>query len=122
MKAKVKSINVETFKTKDGKKEFKKAVYVCDVTINEATGEVKTLKGNASVEYFKKYLQYCNVQAKELPGKLVDVVVSKRAYTNDKGEERIYSQIKYLNILNEEGKPIIMPNENEVGKLDDLAF
>lgn len=115
MKGKVKKIELKEFKTKDNKK-FKKLEFTCDVQIDDK-GIIKTLKGSYSEEFARKYLNYCNVKTKDLIGKEVECVISKRAYENDKGEERIINFIRFLNVIDADGKPIIMPRE-DVEELD----
>lgn len=106
----VKSFKLRNVKTKDNK-EFKTLDYVCDVVVNEEKGEIKTLKGSMSAEYARKYFAFCGVKTADLVNKKVNVVISKRKYENSNGEERTVNFIKYLNVLDEEGNPIIISKE-----------
>ena len=117
MKGKLKKIELKTFKTKDGKKSFNKVEFTCDVTIDDK-GTIKTLKGSYSEDFARKYFAYCGIKTKDLIGKEVECIVSKRAYENDKGEERVVNFIRFLNVLDADGNAIIMPKENA----DDLDF
>ena len=110
MKATVKNFKIRKVDTKDGK-QFEMLDYTCDVQINDK-GEIKTLKGSMSTEYARKYFAYCGVKTTELINKTVDVVVSKRKYENANGEERTTTFIKYLNVLNTDGSPIVMPKDS----------
>lgn len=117
MKGKLKKIELKTYKTKDGKKSFNKVEFTCDVNIDE-NGTIKTLKGSYSEDFARKYFSYCNVKTKDLIGKEVECIVSKRAYENDKGEERVVNFIRFLNVLDGVGNPIIMPKDDA----EDLDF
>lgn len=111
MKATLKKIELKELKTKDGKK-FNKVEFTCDVKIDDK-GTIKTLKGNYSEDYAKRYFKYCGVLTKDLIGKEVDVILAKRVYSNDKGEERTITFIRFLNVLDAEGNAIIMPKESQ---------
>lgn len=117
MKGKLKKIELKSFKTKDGKKSFNKVEFTCDVAIDDK-GTIKTLKGSYSEDFARKYFAYCGIKTKDLIGKEVECIVSKRAYENDKGEERVVNFIRFLNVLDADGNAIIMPKEN----VDDLDF
>lgn len=111
MKGIVKSFKLRNVKTKDNK-EFEMLDYICDVVVNENKGEIKTLKGSMSAEYARKYFAFCNVKTSDLINKEVGVVVAKRKYENANGEERTINFVKYLNVLDENGDPIIMNKDN----------
>lgn len=106
----LKKIEMIECQTKDGKKKFKKVEFTCDVKIDDK-GNIKTLKGSYSEEFARKYFNYCNVKTKDIIGKEVECITAKREWENDKGEKRITTFIRFINILNEEGNPIIMPKE-----------
>lgn len=110
MKGKLKKIEIKELKTKDGKK-FKKVEFTCDVAVDDK-GTIRTLKGSYSEEFARKYFAYCEVKTKDLIGKEVECITAKRAYQNDKGEERITQFIRFLNVLDTDGNPIIMPKED----------
>lgn len=116
MLGKVKKIELKEFKTREGKK-FKKVEITCDVTIDDK-GAIKTLRCSYSEEFARRYLSYCNTTTKDLIGKEVECVVAKRKYENDKGEEKVVSFIRFVNILDEGGKAIIMPKDD----VQDLDF
>ena len=106
MKGIVRKFELKEIKTKDNKK-FKKLEFTCDVMLNDK-GDIKTLKGDMSEEYARKYFAFCKKTTKDVLGEEVEVNTAKRSYINSDGEQRIYTYIKYLNLLDEEGKPIIM--------------
>ena len=112
MKGTLKKIELKEDTTKDNKRAFKKVEFTCDVEIDNK-GNIKTLKGSYSEDFARKYFAYCGVKTKDLIGKQVDCILSKRAYENDKGEERIVNFIRFLNVLDKEGNPIIMPKDNQ---------
>lgn len=105
MIGKLNKIELKEFKTKDGKKSFQKYAFECDVIINEKN-DVKTLRGDYSVDLFNNYIEKVITTInndkiktlKDLIGKKVYVVVDKRAYFLDE-EIRTYSYIKYLKFL-----------------------
>lgn len=114
MKAILKEIKRVECKTKEGKK-FSLVEFKCDVKVNDR-GEVKTYKGSYGEEFAKKYFTFCGIKTSDLIGKEVDVVLGKREYIKD-DETRVITYIKYLNVIGEDGKPIVLPKEGE-SKLD----
>lgn len=101
--------------TSDGKK-FSVLDISCNVLWNEESGEIKQLKSSMSLDYAKKYFEYCHMSTKDAIGKKVNVIVSKKEITKKDGTVGIYTFIKYLNFLDENDKPIIMPKEeNNIG-------
>ena len=112
MKGTLKKIELKTYSTKDNKRSFSKVEFTCDVQIDDK-GSIKTLKGSYSEDFARKYFAFCNVKTKDLIGQQVDCVISKRAYENDKGEERIVNFIRFLNVLDANGKPIVMPKDSQ---------
>lgn len=111
MKGILKKIELKELKTKDGKK-FNKVEFTVDVVTDEKKGYITTLKGNYSEDFAKKYFKYCGVKTKDLIGKEVNVILAKREYENDKGEKRTQTFIRFLNVLDAEGKTIVMPKED----------
>lgn len=116
MKGILKSISKRTVKTKDNK-TFDVVDFVVDVITDEAKQEVKTYKGNMSIEYAKKYFAFAGTTTRDQIGKEVEVVLSKRIWEKD-GEQRTVTFIKYLNLLNEDGKAIIMNKKESDDALD----
>ena len=110
MEAILKKIELKEIKTKDNKK-FKKIEFTCDVKLNDK-GDIKTLKGDMGEEYARKYFSYCGKKTKEVIGEKVEVTTAKRAYSDANGNERVYNYIKYLKLLDNEGKPIYLPKED----------
>ena len=115
MKAILREVKLVECKNSTGAK-FRLVEFKADVKINDK-GDVKTLKGSYGEEFAQKYFTYCRVKTKDLIGKEVEVVVAKRSYEKD-GESRVVSYIKYLNVLDKEGKPIYLPKDNEDSELD----
>lgn len=109
MKATIKKISMKTV-TPANKPSFNKIVIEADVVFNDK-GEVRTYKSEMSPEYAKKYFNYCGVSSKQAIGMKCEVTLRRREYEKD-GEIRTFTEIKYLNLLDDEsGKPIIMPKE-----------
>lgn len=108
MKATIKRIAKKDIATKSGKK-FSKFVVEADVVVNE-NGEIRTYRSEMSMDYAKAYFEYCGVSSKDLVGRHCDVTLRKRAFTTADGQERYVTEIKYLNLLDAEGKSIIMPS------------
>lgn len=106
----LKKIELRECQKKDTKQKFKIVEFTCDVKVDDK-GNIKTLKGSYSEEFAKKYFAYCEVKTKDLIGKDVDCVTAKREWENDKGEKRIVTFIRFMNVLDEYGNPIVMPKE-----------
>lgn len=115
MKGILKSIKRKEYKTSKGTK-FSKVEFTCDVKVNE-NGDVKTLKGSYGEEFARKYFTHCGVLTKDLIGKEVEVTIAKKSYEQE-GEMRTYQYIKYLNVLDAEGKAIYLPKEDKDDALD----
>jgi hypothetical protein len=115
MKGILKSIKRVEYKTSKGTK-FSKVEFTCDVKMNEQ-GDVKTLKGSYGDEFARKYFTYCGILTKDLIGKEVEVTVAKKSFEAE-GEMRIFNYIKYLNVLDAEGKAIYLPKEDKEDTLD----
>ena len=113
MRGIVKKFELRTCETKDKKNKFRLLEFVVDVKINDK-GDIKTLKGSYGEEYARKYLGYCGVKTKDLIGKEVEVSLAKREYEKE-GERRTINYIKYMNVLDENGKAIYMPKDDEEG-------
>lgn len=110
MKAILKKIEVKEYKGENGK--FKKVEFVCDVMVNDK-GEIRTLKGSYNYDFAKRYFEYCGIKTKDAIGKEVNVTISKRAYEDSEGNNRVYSYIKYMNLLDKNGEAIIMKKEDD---------
>jgi hypothetical protein len=69
-----------------------------------------------SEDYARRYFAFCKTTTAETIGKTVNVVLAKRQYEKD-GEKRTIEYVKYLNLLDENGNPIIMVNSDasEIG-------
>lgn len=115
MKGILKSIKRVEYKTAKGTK-FSKVEFTCDVKMNEQ-GEVKTLKGSYGEEFARKYFTHCGILTKDLIGKEVEVTVAKKSFEAE-GEMRTFNYIKYLNVLDAEGKAIYLPKEDKEDALD----
>ena len=113
MRGILKKVNVVEIVKKD-KTKFKKLNYEVDVVIDTEKKEIKTYKGDMSIDYAKDYVEFCVNELndekvkklKDFVGKEVDVTLAKRMYTNKDGEERVYNYIKFLNFIDKDGNPI----------------
>lgn len=110
MNAILRKIEKKEIQKKDSKQKFEILEFTCDVKINEK-GDIKTLRGKYGIEFARKYFEYCGVKTRDVVGKKVDVSIAKRTYETSEGEERTISYIRFMNVLNEKGEPIIMPKE-----------
>ena len=108
MKGILKKVEIKEYQTKDGKK-FKKFEFVCDVKVSDK--DIKTYRGSYGVDFAKAYFEYCDVKTKDLIGKTVDCVLSKRSYMKD-DKEVVTTYIKFLNVLDKDGNAIIMPKDD----------
>lgn len=109
MKAIIRKIGVKHIQATNGQK-FDKVRIECDVIMED--GRVKSRGSEMSMDYAKKYFNFCNISSKDAVGMEVDVVLQKRAFTGQDGETHTFEEIRYLNFLDKDGKPIIMPKEN----------
>ncbi len=111
MEAILKKVSLNTYEIKKGEnkgKKFKKLDFTVDVLVDAKKGEIKTRTGSMSEDYAKRYFNYCGTTTQETIGKTVDVILAKRQYEKD-GEKRTIEFVKFLNLLDESGEPIIMP-------------
>lgn len=115
MKGILREVKLIECKNEAGAK-FKLFEFKADVKINDK-GDVKTLRGSYGEEFAKKYFTYCGVKTKDLIGKEVECVLAKRSYEKD-GESRVVNYIKYLNVLDENGKAIYLPKEDTNTEID----
>lgn len=118
MRGILKKVSLNTYEVKKGDnkgKKFKKLNFEVEVT-DEDTGEVRTFKGNMPEDYARKYFAYCGTTTKEQLGKEVEVRLAIRKFETDEGEERKYTFIKYMNFIDEEDEPIVMPKDDETSE------
>lgn len=111
MEAVLRNVSLNTYEIKKGEnkgKKFKKLDFTVDVLVDAKKGEIKTRTGSMSEDYAKRYFAYCGTTTQKAIGKTVDVILAKRQYEKD-GEKRTFEYVKFLNLLNESGEPIIMP-------------
>lgn len=114
MKGILKKVELKEYKTKEGKK-FKKFNF--EVDVNYKDEEVKTLKGSYGEQFAREYFTKCNIKVKELIGKEVGVVLAKKFIEREDGSKYSYEYIKFLNVLDENGKPVVFKKE-ENGEID----
>ena len=108
MKAIIRNVFLKTVACKDGRK-FEKIAIKCDVVKDE--DHVYSRTAEMSVDYAKKYFALCGYTSAELPGKVCEVTLQKRIFKDANGVDRVIESIKYLNMLDENGEPIIMRKE-----------
>lgn len=116
MKATIKSICLNEYTIKKGDnagRKFKKFDFVVTVVTDTEKGFVKEYKGSMSEDYGRKYFKHCGYTSTgEVVGKDCEVTLQKRQFTNGDGETRTITEVRYLNMLNEDGNPIRL-NEGE---------
>ena len=110
MKAIIRKVELKNCTDRDGRK-FDQIQITCDVFVDEKN--VRTRRASMSVDYAKKYFAHCGLSSADLPGMVCNVTLRKRAYTNKDGDERVIEEIRYLNMLDDDGEPIIMRKEPE---------
>lgn len=115
MKGIIRKIDLVTRNKKNGGK-FNQVVMTVDVITDEEKGIVKTRLAYLSEEYAKKYASFVGLSSKDMIGKNVSVSLEKRIYEKD-GVEKVSETIKYINFLDENNQPIIMPKDGD-NKLD----
>jgi len=104
-KAAILEVYLSDYSTKDGRKFSKIEFEVV------AEGNRQPIKGNMSVDYAKKYFGMCGVKGSELKGRECFVVIRDEGYFAKDGTPRKVKRVKYLNLIDENGAPIIMPKE-----------
>lgn len=115
MKATIKKIELKEFTAKRGEnagKKFKKLVITCDVRVDDK-GVIKTYKASLSEAYAKKYFEFCGKKTRDVIGEECEVSLQKREYTDGEGLKRQLTEIRFFNLLNEDGQAIIMPKDEE---------
>ena len=110
MKAIIRQVSMKQVQCKDGRK-FDKVVIRCDVVKDE--DRVFTRTAEMSVDYAKKYFAHCGFSSADLPGRVCEVTLQKRMFKDANGVDRVIESIKYLNMLDEEGNPIILRKEQD---------
>ena len=109
MKAIIRKVELKKITTTEGKK-FDRIEITCDVFVDEKN--VRSRRASMSVDYAKKYFAHCGLSSADLPGKLCEVTLRKRSFTDKTtGELRVMEEIRYLNMLDENGEPIILRPE-----------
>lgn len=116
MKGTLKKIYAKEFTSKEKGNKFKKIILECEC--EKENGDIANYKGSMSEDYAKRYFQYCKLTTKDAIGAKVEVVLGKRKFVAE-NEERTYTYIKFINFLDNDGKPIIMKKEDET---TDLGF
>lgn len=115
MKGILKKVELKEYKKSDGKK-FKKVEFIVDVIIKD--GEVRTLKGNYSETFARDYFSQVGTKLKDLVGKEVGVVTAKKNFQGNDGLQHVYEYIKFINVLDEKGSPIIIKKDTS----EDIDF
>lgn len=80
------------------------AVFKCEY---EEGGKTISVWGAYSESYARDYFKYCGVLTKDLVGKEVEIILG--SYKDKEGKEK--PKIKFLNVLDKNDKPIVMPKE-----------
>ncbi len=112
------NIELKEFAKKDDKKT-KFEVFRISVRVNGDKQGLKDLKATFSKEYGLKYFRdFCKLSSKDLIGKPCKCTVIKKSFLqedeNDNSKEIFCNEIKYLNLVDEQGNAIIMTeNENK---------
>lgn len=123
MKAIIKSLKLNQYEAKKGDnkgKKFKKFDFVAQVTTDESKGYVKDIKGSFSEDYGRRYFKFCGFKTvSEVIGKPCEVTTQKRRWSDSDGNERTVNEVRYLHLLDENGRPIYLKEDNDD---DNVAF
>ena len=117
MKGIFRKVEKKTFDIKNGKnkgQKFDKIEFTVDCI--DAKGRVETLQGSYSMDFAKKYFAHVATihEGKKMAdflGQEVEVVTEKKSYEKADKTTGVYKYIKYMNILDAEGKAIKLPFE-----------
>lgn len=115
-KGTIKKVEFKQFEAKSGDnkgRKFTKVIITVDVVTDAEKGYVQSVKGSLSLDYAKRYFEYCGMTSKSAIGKSVDARLQKRAYTAADGSVHTVTEARFINFLDEAGEPIIMPKEDE---------
>lgn len=82
------------------------------VETKDDKGVVKTYHGSLGEQYAKDYFAYCGVKTVDTIGKECDVSLQRRTYTDGDGNEHRITEIKFFNLLDDNGNAIIKPKDN----------
>lgn len=108
---------------KEGPK-FEKLEFEVDVFIDEKN--VKNMTGSYSLTFAQRYFDYARTitgkKSTDYIGEIVELETAKRRYTEDDGTIKVVNYIKFINVLDEEGNPIILRNEAVQKSKDDIGF
>ena len=100
---------------------YQKTMIQLTCSVVKDDGDIVERKGVWSRNYANKYLRYCNISPDDLIGKDVAVLCSKKQFIkeleNGEIEERQAWYAKFINLLDKDGKAIIMPSD----KVDNLS-
>lgn len=119
MKGEIKNIESVTREIKNGEKKGQKfSQIVITVDVDYDNGDIKTLKATMSTDYAVKYFKQCGVSSSDLFGMECECTIAKRKFQTEDGEDRYYTYIKYLNLLDEDGERIILKDD----KVEKLPF
>lgn len=111
MRATIVGYALKTRTTHDGKK-FKVLEIRCEC--KNQYDDVTSYRGTFSVDYMKKYFDYCGRTTDETIGCPCEISIAKREFETDEGEIRRYTCIRFFNLVDADGKPIIMKkSDNE---------
>lgn len=114
------SIDLKSFTRKDEKKTTFE-VFKVSVRVNGEGQGLKDITTTFSKEYGIKYFRdFCKVSSKELIGRACKVLIIKKSfdYTDNNGEDKsgICNEIKYLNLIDNDGNLMIMNEKTEAQK------
>jgi len=119
MKGIFRKVEKKDFEIKKGDKKgqkFSKIEFTVDCI--DAKGRVETLQGSYSMDFAKKYFAHVATihEGKKMAdflGQEVEVVTEKKSYEKkDNAGTGVYKYVKYMNILDAEGKAIKLPFDN----------
>lgn len=121
MKGILKRIERKEFIKQDKKTKFEKIEFTVDVIYGD--NKVRTLQGSYSVDFARRYFTYtATITGKKMQdhiGDEVEVVTEKRSYDRkDDGGKGVYEYIKFVNVLDADGKAIRLPNNDDKENFD----
>lgn len=125
MKAILRKVEKKSFEVKKGNNKgakFEKIEFTCDVIYGD--NKVRQLQGSYSVDFAREYFTHAKTitgkKMLEYIGDEVEVITEKKVYERKDGGNGVYEYIKFLNVLDEEGKAIKMPKKDEDSGLDEF--
>ena len=72
-----------------------------------------TINYRAFTDQLKKYFESAGVSSKDAIGREVYITFGSRPYVGRDGREKIADEVRFINLIDEKGKPIMMTKSDD---------